>query len=278
MAHSKDIVIQYFDGQLPDPLAGAASDTLKTAVVAIETKGTYPRRGKLVELAISLVETRRQPAQFVRVLDKGHWFADPEESLPESYTELTGLSEEMLAGKSIDRDRAANMLKEAKLIIAYDAGNARPFLEREIPGLEDKIFACARNQVDWTERGCYCRMLQYLARDHKWWFDSLRADVQVAALIKLLSETVPEDEPSYLQELSERANEPLIMVEADVEPQYRKLLQNERFFYSRDRGVYTRQMGESTLRRVRAALESRGFSGELVEKERLPASQRFKLS
>ncbi len=278
MGHEKDITIHYFDGELPAQLTEDAdgSESITVAMVSCETKGTHPRFGKLVELAVLLVEMQKEPAVALKVLDSYHGFEDPQEELSEAYIRKTGITEELVHGQKIDREKAGALLEKAEMIICYNAGSVRPFLDREFSGLENKVFACCRNQIDWPAKDFECRVLGHLTMEHGWWFDSLRSDVESAAVIKLLNELDEDTGKTYLDELVNRAQEPLIVVQADVAPRDRRLLKKERFFWDRDKGVWQRCMGTSTLARVKASLEAKGFEGELEEVETLPASDRFK--
>jgi len=280
MGHEKDIVIRYFDGKLPDQLSAETvedSAKAKVAVVACETKGTHPRYGKLVELSIKLLEIRRDPALALKVLDSYDGFEDPEEEFSDAYVRKTGITEEMLHDQKIDREKATALFEQAEVILCYNAGNIRPFLDREFPCVKDKVFACCRNQIDWPAKDFECRVLGHLTMEHGWWYDSLRANVESSVVTQLLNEVDEDSGNTYMDELIKRAEEPLIVVQADVAPRDRRLLKKERFFWDRDKGVWQRCMGTSTLARVKSSLAAKGFEGELEEVETLPASDRFKL-
>ena len=54
MSGEKDIVIQYFDGSLPECTGEAQGETVNIAIVAMESKGKNPRHAKIVELSAVL--------------------------------------------------------------------------------------------------------------------------------------------------------------------------------------------------------------------------------
>ena len=280
MTHEKDLVIKYFDGSLPDICEETQEDIIKAAVLSIETKGRNPRHAKLVELGVVVLELEKDTCKITRVLEQHHWFQDPEEEDPlsEGYTAKTGITQDMVLGKSIEGRVFEEIIEAVDIFVAYNAGYVRPILQEQFPSLDSAVFACVRNQIDWTAKGFGCRSLLHLSKDHNWYNDGLRALDECGTIIKLLQEeTVLEEEPmSYFQELVSRAEEPLITIEARVHIRQKYLMKKERFRWDPRERTFLRCMGSSTLERVRRSLDSRGFKGELIERDRLPATERFK--
>jgi len=184
----------------------------------------------------------------------------------------------MVKGQSIDHEKVAAIFADCAVIVSYNAGFLRPILQEQYPALEDYVFACVRNQIEWTAKGHESRALFHLTRDHCWYSDALRTLDQCGVIIKLLTETTGfDDEPvNYLDELLLRAQEPLITIEARVEFHQKHLMKKERFHWDNRERTFLRSMGVSTLDRVRKSLDSKGFTGELIERDRLAASERFK--
>lgn len=276
----KDILIRYFDGKLPEINEEANGETYKVSVVAMESKGRNPRHAKILELGIIVLELERETNKIVKIVSQDQWFQDPgdDTSLTEAFIEKTGISEEMLEGQSIDHEKVEAIFADSEVIIAFNAGFIRPILEAQYPNLEDAVFACARNQIEWTAKGHESRSLFHLTRDHYWYSDAQRTLGQCAVLVKLLSETTGFDgEPvNYMNELISRAQEPLITIEARVEFHQKHLMKKERFHWDNREKTFMRSMGTSTLDRVRKSLDAKGFTGELIERDRLAASERFK--
>jgi|SaaInlStandDraft_1057018.scaffolds.fasta_scaffold62554_1 DNA polymerase III subunit epsilon len=276
----KDIVIRHYDGSINIDTIEAQGDTTTVLLVAMESKGKNPRHAKIVELAGVLIEVESDSGKVVRLLNQQHWFQDPEEEEPfsEGFTHKTGITEELVSGKSIDGREFEDMVQGADIVVAYNAGFVRPILSEQFPSVEDAIFACARNQIDWSQKGHESRSLHHLTRDHLWFCDERRCPEQCGILLKLLTtDKTPEGEDAnYLKELMDRAQEPLITIEAKVEHHQKHLMRKERFFWDSRERTHIRVMGTSTLERVKRNLESRGFSGELIERDRLPATERFK--
>jgi DNA polymerase III epsilon subunit-like protein len=246
----------------------------------MESKGRNPRHAKILELGIVVLELERETNKICKIVSQDQWFQDPgeETTLTEAFIEKTGITEEMLRDQSIDHEKVESIFSDSEVIIAFNAGFIRPILENQYPDLEDAVFACARNQIEWTAKGHESRSLFHLTRDHYWYSDAQRTLGQCAMLVKLLSEDTGFDgEPvNYLNELINRAQEPLITVEARVEFHQKHLMKKERFHWDNREKTFMRSMGTSTLDRVKKSLDAKGFTGELIERDRLAASERFK--
>lgn len=276
----RDIIIRYFDGSLPEVFQKSSGETLNVALVAMESKGKNPRHAKIVELAAVLCKVDRNTGHVCEILDAQQWFQDPEEEDPfsEGFSEKTGLTAEMVAGQSIDGRAFEDLIQSAEIVVAYNAGFVRPILQEQFPFLHDCIFACVRNQIEWTLKGHDCRSLSHLTKDHLWYSEEKRTLQQCAILLKLLSEekNIAGEVAGYFKELIDRAVEPLITIEAKVDMHQKYLMKKERFQWDARERIFLRVMGSSTLERVRNALDARGFTGELIERDRLAATERFK--
>lgn len=273
MAEDKDLIIRHFDGELPEPLREAQGDVIKCAVVSLAAVGTNPRRAKVIELYAGIFEA--DETGFTKKLQEGLFFGDPGEPLPE-VLKSRGYKAEELEGREIDEAALQELFEGVELVVAYNAGFVRPVLERFVTGLEETVFACARNQVDWTGKGFECRALNHLAKDLGWYIDDRRSRVEAMAVVKLLNEVDPDTGKCYFAEMRERSAEPLILVHAHAHPDERRWLRKEFFRWSSNDNAWTRLMGVSTYKRVKESLESKGFSGQLVEVDRHPACDRFR--
>jgi DNA polymerase-3 subunit epsilon len=72
---------------------------------------------------------------------------------PPEITNITGITDQMVAGHRID-DRAVNdLLSRVVLVIAHNAEFDRRFVERRLPIFATKHWACSRFDIDWKGRG-----------------------------------------------------------------------------------------------------------------------------
>jgi DNA polymerase-3 subunit epsilon len=78
------------------------SPKLVAAVVDVETTGTNPDRDRIIELAICLFEYGRHDGRIYKILGSWEWFEDPGFSIPPEITNITGITDAMVAGHRID--------------------------------------------------------------------------------------------------------------------------------------------------------------------------------
>jgi hypothetical protein len=72
---------------------------------------------------------------------------------PPEITTLTGITDEMVTGQSIDDPAVDDLLKRVVLIIAHNASFDRRYLERRLPAFATKHWACIHSDIDWKSRG-----------------------------------------------------------------------------------------------------------------------------
>lgn len=76
---------------------------------------------------------------------------DPGIPLTDEIRKLTGINDEDVYGKTLDRPRIRTMLAGADMVIAHNAGFDRKVLERHVPEFRKKRWACSQQDVPWKE-------------------------------------------------------------------------------------------------------------------------------
>src|SRR5437016_624165 len=105
----------------------------KLVAAVVETTGTKPDSDRIIEIGICLFEYDRQNGRIYKVLGSWEWFEDPGLSIPPEITNITGITDKMVAGQSIDDAMVKDLLGRAVLVIAHNASFDRRFLERRLP-------------------------------------------------------------------------------------------------------------------------------------------------
>jgi DNA polymerase-3 subunit epsilon len=82
--------------------------------------------------------------------------------LPTEITKLTGITDDMVAGQSIDMAALQALIEPADLLIAHKAGFDRPFCEAFSHLFSAKAWACSNCEIDWSLRGYEGTKLGYL--------------------------------------------------------------------------------------------------------------------
>ncbi len=96
------------------------------------------------------------------------------------------LTDDILAGQRIDDEAAIELMSSADIIVAHNAAFDRPFIDRRLPAIAGRPWACSMAEIDWLELGFDGRALGYLVAQRGWFFEGHRAQNDILALIYLL--------------------------------------------------------------------------------------------
>lgn len=186
--------------------------TTTALVVDVETTGLDPAKDVVIELAMR--RFRYDDRGIIVEIGRGWtWREDPGFPLSPEIISLTGLTDADLASQFIDDDVVLKIIGEADLIIAHNASFDRPMLEKRLPSMPGRPWACSCEQIDWQTAGFEGRKLGYLAMQAGWFFDGHRALNDVDAVIQLLQHE-DTDGASLLYQLDENALADSHLIEA----------------------------------------------------------------
>lgn len=175
----------------PRPLstddAGALAPSHCVIVLDTETTGLSHQTDKIIELAMLMVNVDSVTGLPFGRVELYEGFEDPGMPIPPMAKEVTGITDDMVRGMRLDDEAVAQMLNQADLIVAHNAGFDRPFVEARFPGFASKAWGCSFKDVDWKAVGATSLKLGALAADHGWFFDAHRAQVDCHALLQILA-------------------------------------------------------------------------------------------
>ncbi len=174
--------------------------------VDIETTGLNPGLDKIIELAMVAFEFLPDGRIF-RILEQFDQFQDPGISIPEEITALTGITDDMVKGKEIDKDRVSQIVESASVVIAHNAAFDRNFLESEFPLFINKAWACSIRDIPWGEKGVEGTKLEFIAYRFGFFFNGHRAINDCLAGVHILTQTFHNSDDSILKTLLDRARE-----------------------------------------------------------------------
>ena len=135
-----------------------------------ETTGMDSDSDSIIELAMVPFEFDTD-GNIYRVLPEYNQLNDPGKPIPAIITQLTGITDEMVKGQSINLDAVKNILSEAVIVIAHSASFDRPFCENLLDEFKDISWGCSIEDINWQEEGMEGVKLEYLAYKYGFFFE-----------------------------------------------------------------------------------------------------------
>jgi len=145
---------------------------------------------------------------------------DPGRPISADVSQLTGITDQMVFGKSIDPAEVASFLEGAALVIAHNSSFDRLFCERIFPDFADKPWACSLREVDWKAEGFDSARLSHLAGACGFFFDGHRALNDCKAALELLSRPLPRSGRTGMSVLLQSARRSRWRIRAVNSPYY----------------------------------------------------------
>tara|TARA_R110002110_G_scaffold107589_2_gene269101 strand:- start:450 stop:1343 length:894 start_codon:yes stop_codon:yes gene_type:complete len=182
------------------------SETRIGLFVDVETTGLDSETDEIIELAM-LPFRYSLGGEVIEVLEPFDQLRQPSIPIPSAVTNLTGITDKMVADHKIDPDEVSVFLAPADLVVAHNAAFDRRFLERFCPAFRTKPWACSMADIDWAAEGLEGTKLGYLAVAHGFFYDRHRAVNDCLAAVELLTQTLPHSGVSGLKSLLQHARQ-----------------------------------------------------------------------
>ncbi|GLS34891.1 hypothetical protein GCM10010869_04790 [Mesorhizobium tianshanense] len=142
----------------------------------------------------------------------------PSGSIPAEITRLTGITDEMVAGQTIDLVALDALIEPADLIIAHNAGFDRPFCEHLSPSFIPKPWACSVTEIRWADHGFEGNKLGYLVGQSGLFHDGHRATDDCHALLEILARPIASGDVTPFAELYAASQRLRVRVWAENSP------------------------------------------------------------
>lgn len=247
----------------------------------VETTGLDPA-DPIIELGMVLFEYL-EDGRIVRLVEEFDEFEDPGRPIPTEIVELTGITDEMVAGRSIDDQRVASLAADCDIVIAHNALFDRPIVEKRFSLFASLPWACSVADIDWQRAGMRTRKLEYLAMSRGFFFDSHRAINDCLAGVELLAgRLTAADETTTLANLLVNSRQETVRLWAERSPfESKDLLKERRYRWNPDAKLWWRDLVageheaelewlEATVYRRRHPLPYYGFDATSRYSRRLP--------
>ncbi|GAV20391.1 DNA polymerase III subunit epsilon [Mariprofundus micogutta] len=176
-------------------------------VIDVEATGLDTVHDKIIELGFIVFEYDAGTGLIYRILHSYGGFEDPGEPLAEIIRQITGISDDMVAGQKLDDAEINVWLQQADLIIAHNAAYDRQMLERRFPVISQTNWACTFNDINWMEEEIASLKLDYIAYKMGYFFDGHRAVNDAQATLHLLSKPLPQSGTLAMSALLAQARE-----------------------------------------------------------------------
>lgn len=190
-------------------------------VLDVETTGLDTSRDEIIELGMvkfSFTET----GALTSIVDTFSSFHQPGKPIPAEITELTGITDAMVAGHSISPNAVAAFVADASLIVAHNAGFDRRLAERVWPCFMDKPWACSATEVNWRAEGLAGAKLGYILPDLGHFHEAHRAIDDCYAVVHILTCPLPRSGRLGLRQLLQAAARPTVRIWAERAPYEQK--------------------------------------------------------
>jgi len=183
----------------------------------VETTGLDAKTDEVIELG--MVKFAYCPdGRVAHVIDSFGSLNEPANSISAEITTLTGITNEMVAGKRIDAAAVSTFAYDANIVIAHNANFDRKFAERYWPELEHKHWGCSATEIDWRGHGYEGSRLGYLLMGAGLFHTAHRAVDDCRALLEVLAMTLTRTKQPALGSLLDRARRNAVRTWAEGAP------------------------------------------------------------
>ncbi|WP_409527105.1 3'-5' exonuclease [Rhizobium sp. P32RR-XVIII] len=191
------------------PMFGVILDT--------ETTGLNHRKDEIIEIG-AIAFSFDDEGRIGDVTGVYGGLRQPSVPIPPDITRLTGITDEMVAGQTIDMEAMRSLIEPADLIIAHNAGFDRPFCETFSSLFSNKAWACSNTEIDWSSRGFEGTKLGYLIGQAGFFHDGHRAVDDCFALLEALVRDTGAEMVTPLAELYEASQRCRVRIFAENSP------------------------------------------------------------
>ncbi len=196
----------------PFPPMPENMDGLRRGVVVdVETTGLDPQKDGVIQLALLVFafDAEGYIVGAASVLSRLH---DPFLPIPVEITKLTGISLDMVCGKSIDAAEVAEYVGDPDVVIAHNAKFDRPFVEALLPMFQAFKWGCSLREVSWRAEGFDGTALAHLLLRMNRHHEAHRADADVVGTLSLLDCVLPVSGVPALAALMDAVETPTLRV------------------------------------------------------------------
>ena len=216
---------------LPVKLNGSRGGPVKHALVLdVETTGLSHDADEVIQLAM-LPFTYELDTGRILEIDHDRAFEglrEPSVPISDEASLITGLTTEMVTGRTINGSVVEALVADADLIIAHNASFDRVMVEKHWPCFAEKPWGCTLTSVDWLREGFSAGKLDYLGMQFGWFYDGHRALADCEACLALLAQELPQSGQRVMSAVRDAALQDEFLIRAVDAPYDERLKLKER--------------------------------------------------
>lgn len=186
-------------------------------VIDFETTGLDVNKDEIIEVA--MVKFRySNSGEITGVASIFQSLNQPSIAIPDDVVELTGITDDMVAGHKIDSKALETFCDGTNIFIAHHSGYDRRLAERAFKFFEHKPWGCSATEIEWRKHGFAGSQLAYILSGVGFFHESHRATDDCHALVEILSHLLPNTTKTALAVLLDRARRPSYRIWAQNAP------------------------------------------------------------
>jgi len=199
-----DISISQFSSELLEgEIVEPSGENISILFVDVETTGLSYDNDKIIQLACRPVLVDKATGSLTRVMGNKIFFNDPGFPISKEISDLTGVTDQDVKGKSVDWISLAKIMNRVDFVVAHNVRFDRHFIKKHMIEsgvvMPETIWGCTMSQIDWRKVCTAGRSLETLSAWHGFYYSAHDAGVDVDAMIYLLARS------GFVNELLENA-------------------------------------------------------------------------
>ncbi len=231
------------DVVFPFRLAAPAGDEQVMIILDTETTGLEYGKDKIIELGLVKILYSQSAKIMTSIEAELSIYEDPGFPISEEITALTGITDDMVSGKTFDVDLVASWFEGDPVVVAHNASFDRPFFEKRFPAITNLRWGCTFQGIDWRGMGYSNSKLDYILFRQGYFFEGHRASIDCHATAWMLNGM-----PGAFGQLVDSINTDTWIIEARNSPfDSKDLLKARKYRWNADQKVWWTQVNDDQL-------------------------------
>ena len=200
---------------IPERFNNPRGGTIKRGLVLdVESTGLSLENDDVIQLAMLAFDYEVESGRITDVHKDQAFDALREPAIPisEEASIITGITNDMVAGRTIDAGKVDHIVEQSDLIIAHNARFDRAMVERHWACFSKKPWTCTYGSIDWLHEGFAAGKLDYIGMQFGWFYEGHRALIDCEACLALLAQTLPSSNRRVLDVARQAAQESKYLV------------------------------------------------------------------